>query len=149
MALEGKARAIRRRLVRPGAAVAIMAIVALGATAAPASAAGTVEGRWRSTRQQGRDSALFLTLDLLPGGAAELYNATVEDDQGFLEAGTWRLQGSVITVLVFEPGQPPSPNELVLEQRGDNLVPVKWNPDFYGNSPPAVFVRQPQGEPAP
>ena len=52
-------------------------------------------------------------------------------------------------MLVFEVGRPPSPNELVLEQRGDELVPVRWSPEFYGSTAPGPFLRQPEGDPAP
>lgn len=110
--------------------------------AAPA-AAGRVAGTYRSHRPAGPDRELFLTLRLLPDGTAELDTAEREEGPSFPEKGAWRQRGAEIAVLVFEEGRPPDPNELLLEARGDALVPLRWNPEFYGKSPPGAFLRQP------
>jgi hypothetical protein len=118
------------------------------APAAPGATALT-GGAWRSERLQAGADELVLTLELREDGTADLFTE-YGGGAAFLERGTWRRQGAVITVLVFEPDRPPSPNEMTLEPRGDTLVPVRWDPEFYGKIAPGVFRRRPEateGEP--
>ena len=111
---------------------------------ATATSPDAVVGTWKSHRPAGEDTELFLTLRILPDGKAELFTAQAVEGPAFLEKGTWSFRGAAITVLVFEEDRPPDPNEMLLEQRDNVLVPVQWNTEFYGRSALGHFLKQPE-----
>jgi len=115
-----------------------------GRAEATATSPDTLVGTWKSHRPAGEDTELFLTLRILPDGKAELFTAQAVEGPAFLEKGAWRLRGAAITILVFEEGRPPDPNEMLLEQRDSVLVPVQWNTEFYGRSALGHFLKQPE-----
>jgi hypothetical protein len=108
----------------------LAAALLLAGCAAPYTDAGTYEAVLPAAG--GGDRHLRVSLD--KSGAAAMTSTFTSRPDGFLLEGTWRREGSRITVSFDK-------QEVVFRRSGTLLKAEQWDRSFWGDKGPAVLER--------
>jgi uncharacterized lipoprotein NlpE involved in copper resistance len=119
-----------------------LALLVLACTpTAPASTKISVEGTYTAKLPAADAPGREMTLALNADKSCTLTADYVGKPEKIVEKGTWSRSGNTVTVMLTDLGGRPHKNEMTFEIRGNQLVAIKWDRNFYGSVGPGTYEK--------